>query len=277
MNIDLHTHSNASDGVLSPAELLNASIAAGIELFSITDHDTLDGYFQVEERSRELRDTLTLVPGVELSSHWQGVGVHIVGLGFDPRHPAINEAIAIQGKARRERGELIAQKLQKRGIDIDLARVRELAGRSEVGRPHFAQHLVEIGAAADESQAFKKWLGKSKVGDVKNTWAPIEQVVSWINDAGGVAVLAHPLKYQLTNSKLRCLLEDFQELGGRAIEVISGSQTRAQTNYIASLTDVFGFYASAGSDFHRPEQSWAKLGQVEPLPRTLNPVWELFQ
>ena len=270
MEIDFHIHSRHSDGVLNVTELVELAIRRGVKEFSITDHDTLAAYSS--ESLDELSD-ISLIPGCEFSSVWNGRTVHIVGLNLDITSDAMNEAISYQAKARAQRSVHIAQRLDAKGMSGALDGARKHAQGATLGRPHFASYLVEQGFAKDSRQAFKKFLGDGKIGDVKTHWLPIEDVISWINQSGGIAVLAHPLKYSMTHARLRELIVDFTAAGGKGIEVISGAQTSAQTQHLAKLATQFNLLSSAGSDFHRPGQSWADLGVVQPLPESRTPVW----
>ena len=270
MNIDFHCHTTASDGSLSPAALLELAEQREIDMLSITDHDTLNAYHQIAETDNAIQ----IIPGIELSSQWKRRGVHIVGLNVGLSSPSILEAVEQQSNARRERAELIAEKLERLGFDGCLAGAASHAsGAHQIGRPHFARHLVEIGAVSNIQQAFKRYLGAGKAGDIKDQWANPEKVIGWIRDAGGVAVLAHPTKYKLTRTKLIELLADFKAAGGEAMEVISGAQAPSVTRDMARLCQDTGLDASCGSDFHAPNQEWAALGKVAPLPENCTPIW----
>jgi len=269
MNVDLHCHTTASDGSLSPPELLQLAEQRNISMLSITDHDTLDAYSQIDQLDLPLR----LIPGIELSSKWRKIGVHIVGLNIDLQHPTIIAGAALQTKTRRDRAEKIAEKLAGMGFKntLDAARARALGG--QIGRPHFAEHLVAIGAVKSSQQAFKKYLGAGKIADIKACWEDIETVTGWIKAAGGTAVLAHPSKYGLTRAKLTALIGDFKDAGGEAMEVISGQQTPALTVDLASLSVKHQLLASCGSDFHRHHTPWAALGRVAELPDNCIKIW----
>tara|TARA_B110000967_G_C18887839_1_gene565213 strand:+ start:2365 stop:3189 length:825 start_codon:yes stop_codon:yes gene_type:complete len=270
MNIDFHCHTTVSDGSLSPAELLDLALEREIDMLSITDHDTLGAYQQLTK----INSGLQIIPGIELSSQWNRRGIHIVGLNVGLDSPSILQAVEQQSNARRERAEIIAEKLERLGFTDCFAGALSFAsGPDQIGRPHFARHLVNIGAVSNIQQAFKRYLGAGKVGDIKDQWASAETVISWIRDAGGVAVLAHPTKYKLTRSKLIELLRDFKDAGGEAMEVISGAQEPSVTRDMARLCKDIGFDASCGSDFHSPNQPWAALGKVAPLPDSCFPIW----
>ncbi len=267
MKVDLHTHTNASDGALSPMELLQAAADEDVELLSITDHDTLAAY-----ESLELPAGITLVTGIELSAEWAGRTIHIVGLDVDPDSAAALDAVDHQQRARRERARCIAERLGKHGLQLDLGAVLARANGASIGRPHFAAELVENGSVRDFRTAFRKYLGAGKPGDVKTEWPALETVVQWIRDAGGKAVLAHPAKYRMTRTKLRCLAEDFVDAGGEAIEIVCGPQHGDVLGQLSDLARAFGLTASIGSDFHAPA-AWSRPGVDTAVPSDLTPVW----
>lgn len=275
MSVDLHCHTTASDGALSPRELLQLAITNHIELLAITDHDSLAGYHQAQAEVDQYG--LHLLSGIELSSQWSKMSVHVVGLNIDVTHPVMQQAVVEQGERRKQRAVIIAERLEKKGFLGAYDAAVALAGAGQVGRPHFAQFLVEKGHVSSIQQAFKRYLGAGKIGDVKAIWPTMAEVVDWIVVAGGVAVLAHPLHYKITATKRRALTADFKAAGGRAIEVVSGLQTPEKTAYLADLADAFDLYASCGSDFHRHAGDWADLGKMSPLPQRCRPVWALWE
>tara|TARA_R110000868_G_scaffold296644_1_gene556899 strand:- start:12081 stop:12908 length:828 start_codon:yes stop_codon:yes gene_type:complete len=272
---DLHCHTTASDGGLPASELVLRALDRGVELLAITDHDTLDGYLAVQAQG--LPPHIDLIPGIEFSSTWGNTGVHIVGLNLDVQHPQLLAGVAQQKAARLLRAEMIGQRLAKKGYSGCFEGASAIAGDSQLGRPHFAQFLVAQGHVNSVQQAFKRYLGAGKIGDVKATWADMGTVVEWITASGGVAVLAHPLHYKMTATKLRALIGDFQEAGGQAIEVSSGVLPNDKVQHIAQLAQQFGLYASCGSDFHHPDAQWGDIGKMSPLPSHCQPVWQLWQ
>ncbi len=272
MLYDLHCHSNCSDGELAPTDLIARAIDHGVEVLSITDHDTADAYQQLPATQQ----TLTLIPGIEFSTSWQKIGIHIVGLNIDPTDSTMVAAINLQQSARQRRAETIAQKLEKLGAERPLEGAQAIAGNAGLSRPHFAQYLVESGFCKDYNQAFKKYLGAGKPGDVKQEWACLQDVVDWIRGSGGIAVLAHPHKYKMTRSKLLRLIEDFKSAGGEAMEVLSGKQTPDITQNLQGICEQMGLLASIGSDFHHTQTSWCYLGMHPHLPNACKPVWERF-
>lgn len=272
MIFDLHSHTNCSDGVLTPQELVSRAIENQVDVLSITDHDTVDACNALSAG----HENLTLIPGVEFSTQWVSSGIHIVGLNIDPASDAMSEGVRYQTRARMERAHRIGENLEKKGVKGAYEGALKLSVGDYVGRPHFAQHLVNIGRVSSIQAAFKKYLGAGKSGDVKLHWAEMEQVIEWIRDANGIAVLAHPSHYHFTSTRLKRLLDCFIEAGGLAMEVISGKQQAQQTGFLARLCTEKGLLASCGSDFHRPDTVWAELGSFAPLPAGLRPVWDSF-
>lgn len=271
---DFHTHTNYSDGSLSPTALVERAVRNGVTHLAVTDHDTINAY-------RELQDStppaLTLIPGIELSARWMKTGIHIVGLNIDRDNEELQHGIELQQESRRERAAQIAQRLQKLGIPDLLPEATELAGAGTIGRPHFARCLVKYGQSKDMSAAFRKYLGNGKAGDVRHLWPALEVVIGWIVASGGIAVLAHPARYKLTATKLRELVRDLRDAGGEAIEVVSGSQRNEVTRKLAELANDNGLLASCGSDFHHPDNRWADIGKFAPLPEHVTPVWEQWK
>ncbi len=274
MLIDFHTHSSASDGALSPQQLVERAQAAGIALLAITDHDVLRGYEQARCHLEDISAELRLVPGVELSCRWGGATIHVLGLGFDPDHTSMSRASSVLGRARQDRAREIDARLTKRGFDGGLAGALRVAGESQLGRPHFAQWMVEAGHVADANEAFDRYLGRGKMGDVKAFWPALADVVTWIVDAGGVAVLAHPLKYRFTGMKLRRLIADFMAAGGTGIETHSGRQSADQVRHLQRLAREFDLEVSVGSDFHRDAPHGPTLGVEFSASDELRGVWE---
>ena len=274
---DLHTHTKCSDGSLPVTELIDLAIERGITHLAITDHDTVKAHLQLAANNKSYKDDeINIIKGIELSSQWNNMGIHIVGLNIDVNSTAIETAVAHQTQLRLQRVKTIAKKLTQRGFPDITQGATKLAGDSQIGRPHIAQYMVEEGMVSNVGQAFNKYLGAGKVGDVSNIWPDLEKVVEWINAAGGIAVLAHPSRYKMTRTKRRRLMADFADAGGQAIEVCAGNQVPGVAEEMAELCSEFDFHASVGSDFHNPNYKWVKLGQYPKLPISCRPVWELF-
>lgn len=272
--MDFHTHTTASDGALTPEALVTRARARGVRQLAITDHDTVAGYRAAAPAVAAAPQGLRLIPGVELSCRWSGVTVHIVGLAIDVDHPVLSAGIARLNTARQERAEVIARRLEKLGMPGALQGAREEAGSSQLGRPHFAAWMVRQGHVRDAAAAFDRYLGRGKPGDVKAFWPELEEVTGWIVRAGGMAVLAHPLKYKLTRSRLGRLLAEFRGAGGAGLEVLTGRQTPDEGRHLRALARHHQLSVSGGSDFHQ-DQPWAadigvELRHLDGLPG----VWE---
>ena len=272
MIFDLHSHTWFSDGALGVQELASRAAEKGVGVLSITDHDTIDAYHGVTSPDMPLK----VVAGIELSTQWGSAGIHVLGLNIDLDSDAIRSAARIQSQIRLERAMRISENLEKKGIKDAYAGAKSLSRGGYIGRPHFAQYLIDIGKADSMRTAFKKYMGDGKAGDVKKHWTELSQIIRWIRDANGVAVLAHPLKYKLTRTRLKRLLDNFIAAGGQGMEVISGQQTPQQTSDLAQLCAQYGLLASCGSDFHEPGKPWAELGAFAPLPASVVPVWDRF-
>lgn len=272
MIFDLHSHTTLSDGALTPHELILRAIEKNVDVLAITDHDTLDAYQEIPLSHGEIK----LVPGIELSTQWQTTGIHVLGLNIELDSDAIKSAAQFQTDARLERARRIGENLEKQGIKDAFDGARELSMGSYIGRPHFAQYLINIGKVKDMQTAFKKYLGAGKTGDVRQHWADLPQIIQWIRDANGISVLAHPLKYKLTRTRLKRLLDGFIQAGGQGMEVVSGHQLPQQTKDMAQLSEQKNLLASCGSDFHEAAKHRAELGGFASLPGDVTPVWDRF-
>ena len=269
---DLHSHSLVSDGSLSPHDLVQRAAGAGVRVLALTDHDDTAGVAEARAAGRACG--VALVPGVEVSVSWRGTTLHVVGLGVDPEAPELVAGLEGIRAVRDWRAEEIDRRLQKAGIAGALDGARRYVRGRILSRTHFAQFLVEAGHVADHKEAFKRHLRRGRPGFVPGRWAELAAAVGWIRAAGGQAVLAHPARYGLTATKLRELLAEFTAAGGEALEVVSGSHSRDDTFRMGHLAQAFDLWASAGSDFHGPERTWAQLGRLAPLPAGCRPIWE---
>lgn len=273
MRVDFHCHSTASDGELPPAALLSLLAEDGVRLAAITDHDTLGAYDAIA--GQPLPEGLRLVGGIEFSAQHEGREIHVVGLGFDPKDPALREAVARQTGRRRGRAERLAERLAVLGIPGAMDAVARYVGEGVPGRPHFARFLVESGRVRDADEAFERYLGSGKPAGVAIDWPGMEQVIGWIRAGGGVAVLAHPLAYAFarTRGKLRGLIGAFRESGGGAVEVAVAGASPDRMQTLARHVREAGLRASAGSDFHGHAQPWRRPCRIPSLPECLEPVW----
>ena len=269
---DLHTHSTASDGTLTPSELIQRAAQAGVKAIALTDHDTTGG---LSEASREaLRQDMVLIAGVEISVTCESRVIHVLGLGIDPDRETLQQGLRELRRFRDWRAEEIGRRLEKAGIAGAYEGARAYSSGGLVSRTHFARFLVDQGQARDVRKVFKRFLVAGKPGHVPGRWASLEDTVSWILDAGGQAVLAHPARYRLTRTRLRKLLDQFRIAGGEGLEVISGSHSRDDVFKMAALARDFGLLASVGSDYHGPDLSWIKLGRMPLLPIGTTPIWD---
>lgn len=275
LDVDFHSHSTASDGLLAPAAVVARAAAAGVKTYALTDHDDLSG--QDEARATAVAHGMRFINGVEISVSWREETLHIVGLNFDPTHAEINDGLRTVRAGRAERAARIAADLARVGIEGALAGAQRHARNPELlSRAHFARYLVESGHVKDTNAAFKRYLTAGKPGYVKHGWATLTQAVRWITAAGGVAVIAHPGRYRLSNGERESMLGEFRDLGGAGVEVVTGSHTVEEYGTWARYAQRFGLKASAGSDFHGPGESFLDLGRLPDLPHGLTPVWADF-
>jgi predicted metal-dependent phosphoesterase TrpH len=262
---DFHCHSLASDGALTPTELVGRAAAAGVELLALTDHDTLAG--QAEAREAAQQAGIRLLPGIEVSVAWDNRELHVVGLGFDPDHVAISALVESQQQARTRRAERIGAKLDKAaGLANSYQHTVRLSGHTAPGRPWFAKMLVAAGKVRDEQHAFNRFLKPGQSCFVTTPWVTLEEAIEAIRAAGGVAVLAHPTRYNFTRRKLRRCLEQFVAAGGQGLEVLTPGLNHQQQALLAECLRDFPLHASGGSDFHTPQQTWLELGRLPPVP-----------
>ena len=276
INADLHCHSTISDGTLSPTTLAARARANGVQLWALTDHDEISG--QHEAASAAQAQGLDYLTGVEISVTFAQSTVHIVGLGFDFDDAPLAYGLQETRGGRGTRAQDMAQQLALAGIPGAYEGALRYAGNPQlISRTHFARYLVEQGVCHDTSEVFRRFLTEGKPGFVPHRWARLGDAVRWIREAGGVAVIAHPARYDLTPTEEYALFSEFSQHGGQAVEVVTGSHTPAEYAIYADMAREFGLAASRGSDFHSPQESHTDLGQLPPLPTGLTPVWELLQ
>ncbi|MBE9533172.1 MAG: PHP domain-containing protein [Proteobacteria bacterium] len=271
---DLHSHSTASDGSLSPTELVARAIEHNVDVLALTDHDGTEGV--TEARQAAQGSNLRLISGVEISVTWGGTTIHIVGLNIDIENQTLQQGLSGMRHYRIGRAEEIAKRLDKAGIAGALEGARKYASDIMLGRVHFAKFLVEHDYAKDINDVFKRYLVRNKPGYVPGEWASLEDAVNWITSAGGQAVIAHPARYKITATKLRRLIGEFKEAGGIGFEVVSGRQHPEEIKTMAALAEKFELFASRGSDFHSPDNTWIELGRLPELPESCQPIWSQF-
>jgi len=271
---DLHSHSTASDGSLSPSDLVARAIEKGVDVLALTDHDGTEGFIEAKQAAEG--SDLRLISGVEISVTWGGTTIHIVGLSVDIENETLQQGLLAMRNYRIGRAEEIAKRLDKAGIPGALDGARKYASDIMLGRVHFAKFLVEHDYAKNINDVFKRYLVRNKPGYVPGEWASLNDAVSWIAAAGGYAVIAHPARYKITATKLRRLIDDFKDVGGVGFEVVSGRQHPEEIKTMAALADKFELLASRGSDFHSPDNTWIELGHLPPLPQSCVPIWSKF-
>ncbi|WP_233881342.1 3',5'-nucleoside bisphosphate phosphatase [Paraburkholderia flagellata] len=273
MNADLHCHSTVSDGQLAPAAVAQLAKAGGVNVWALTDHDVLGGQREAREAAEALG--IRYLSGVEISVTWASRTVHIVGLHVDTECAALVDGLARTRDGRAARAEAIGERLGELGIpDAYEGALQFVSNPDLISRTHFARFLVESGRAQNTQDAFSRWLGDGKPGYIAHRWAKLADAVSWIKAAGGEAIIAHPGRYAYTQLEFDTLFGEFIDLGGKAIEVVTGSHTPDQYGEYAAVARRFGFEASRGSDFHAPGPDAIEPGTLPPLPSDLKPVWE---
>ena len=271
---DLHCHSKASDGSLTPTEVIERARQQSVSSLALTDHDTINGLAEAAEAA--LANNIKLIPGIEISTTWENKCFHIVGLNIDPTNTTLISGIKNLQQLRNERARKIALKLEKRRIPNAYESVLEAAKGGMITRSHFADFLLTNHYVSNQQQAFDRYLGKGKTAFVSTVWADLDEAINWINQAGGIAVVAHPLRYKLTASWMKRFLASFKESGGQGIEVVTGRSSADEIRRSIIYANQYQLAASVGSDFHTPANQWVDLGRLAPLPDNITPVWELF-
>ena len=276
INADLHSHSNVSDGTLTPEDLAARAHAKGVQLWSLTDHDELGG--QQRARDTALALGMDYLSGTEISVSFAGETVHIVGLGFDTDNAALQAGLAATRGGRLQRARDMAAGLAAVGIEGAFeGALRYVSNPDLISRTHFARFLVDSGVCTDTHSVFRRYLTQGHPGYVPHQWARLGDAVRWITEAGGVAVIAHPARYRFTPTEEYALITEFIAHGGQGMEVMTGSHSHSEQIKYADTAVEFGLLASRGSDFHSPTESRVELGSLPDLPGKLRPVWDALQ
>lgn len=271
-NFDLHNHSTRSDGLLSPTALVELAARRGCHAIALTDHDTIDGVAEAAQAAA--RVGIRFIPGVEISVSWGETTLHVVGLGIDPASPQLQAGLESIRSGRGGRARMLAGLLDKLGVPGTYEGALAIAGDERLlSRTHFARHLAERGVVRDTQQAFDRYLAKGKPAYVPHRWATLGDAVSWIRAAGGVAVLAHPGRYDLKPMMREELLKEFRALGGEGIEVVTGSHRPEEYALWQREALAHGLLASRGADYHGPGESPHEPGTLPMLHASLTPVW----
>ena len=269
---DLHSHTLYSDGTLSPAELVVRAKEQGVDYLALTDHDETSGLDEAQKKANEVN--INLVHGVEISVSWDNnQTIHVVGLNIDKDNEALQVGLAQIRQERVRRAKKIALKMEKCGIDNVWEIIVEENGFEALTRTHFARFLLKHEHVKDIQQAFKKWLGRKGKAYVSGHWAPMKEGVNWILQSGGQAVIAHPVRYGMTNRKLEELVLDFKDVGGTGLEVVGNRYSQQERSSMASMARRFDMLASVGSDFHSPGNPYTELGRNLGLADHIKPIW----
>lgn len=308
-NIDLHCHTTASDGAYSPEQVVARAYSRGLNVLAITDHDVVGGVAAAQAEAQRLNALLlsgapeapvesyikpsaqvqgvehgtlersaaerllTVVPGIEISTTWRDEQIHVVGLFIDITNDKLQTLLTQQKVLREERARAIGEKLDRLGFSNSYERCKDKAQEgAAITRGNYARFIFEEGKAESSDAAFNQYLKRGQPAYVKTEWIAIPEAVAAITAAGGVAVLAHPRRYKISNGRLRRLCKEFKECGGRGFEVASSQQKQLDFEYLVQLCVEFDFLASLGSDFHT-DNIYRDLGQNLALPDALAPVW----
>ncbi|MCC7545248.1 MAG: PHP domain-containing protein [Aquabacterium sp.] len=276
LNADLHCHSTVSDGTLSPEDLAARASANGVQLWALTDHDEVGG--QHRARAAAHVHGMSYLTGSEISVTFANQTVHIVGLGFDADNAALVQGLSDTRNGRERRARDMAADLERVGITGTFEGALKYVGNPDlISRTHFARYMVEIGVCADPHDVFKKYLTEGKPGFVEHRWAKLADAVKWITEAGGIAVIAHPGRYNFTPHEEFALFTEFKNHGGQGVEVVTGSHTVPEYQKYADMAQEFDLLASRGSDFHSPGESHTDLGALPDLPGRVKPVWQALE
>jgi predicted metal-dependent phosphoesterase TrpH len=260
--IDLHTHSRASDGSLTPSELIQTARKRGLSTIALTDHDTLDGL--EEAREEAAKQHIRFIPGIEIDIRYDPITVsgefHLLGLGLREPGPAFREALEEVSRLREERNRRILERMGEMGGKADYEEVRAISGGRTVGRPHFAALLVQRGLVKNREQAFEKYLGKGRPLYISKEGLEFTRALHIIRDAGGIPVLAHPMSLYLGWGRLPAFIADLAAQGLAGIEAWHPTAKVRSCKRLEELGTSLGLYITAGSDFHGESRPDRKLG-----------------
>ena len=271
---DFHCHSTASDGTFTPQDLVLRAHEKGVTTLSLTDHDTVSGLEKAKQQAHDLG--MQFINGIELSANWQKHCLHIVGLGIDPTYEPLVKITDYLQTLRTERAEKMSAKLEKKQIFGAFDAVKLAAGEGMITRTHFADFLVSQHHVDTQQEAFDRYLAQGKPAFVATIWPELHEVINWITGAGGIAVIAHPLRYKLSANWMNRLLVDFNESGGQGLEVITSRINQDEIRLVANYAKKYDLVGSVGSDFHNDTNPYVELGRIAELPATVTPVWNLL-
>jgi predicted metal-dependent phosphoesterase TrpH len=271
MKADLHNHSYYSDGVLSPSEVVRLASKAGCDLFSLTDHDTTDGIAEAKLEADKV--SLNLINGVEISAFWRNMAIHIIGLGVDINNDELQNGLEHNQELRKNRAEKIALSLRRSGINDALDKTQKISGGHMLTRTHFAQMLIQEGYCKDMKSVFRRYLTGKKPGGVRVEWKDFDEVINWIQSAGGKAFIAHPFRYRMTHTKIKNMIKDFKDASGDGFEVVNANSSEEEISLGNQWSEDFDLLASCGSDFHGWPNQRVQIGNLSKMPNAKRAVW----
>ena len=271
MIADLHNHSNYSDGVLSPTEVVRLASYAGCDLFALTDHDTTKGLMEARTEADNLG--INFVNGVEISAFWRNSAIHIVGLGIDIENDLLQTGLEFNQNLRNDRAKKIALGLWRSGIKDALEKAQKISGGPMLTRTHFAQMLIQEGYCKDMKSVFRRYLSGRKPGGVRVEWKDFDEVIKWIQSAGGKALIAHPFRYRMTYTKIKKMLKEFKEVGGDGFEVVNANSSDEEISLGGQWSADYDLLASIGSDFHGWPNQRVQIGNLADLPNNCRAIW----
>ena len=274
MKVDLHNHSYFSDGVFSPSEVVSFANEAGCNLFALTDHDTTDGIDEARQTADKL--SVDLISGVEISAFWRNAPIHIIGLDIDISNDVLQKGLNYNQRLRKERAEKISLGLYRAGVKDALEKTQELSKTDMITRTHFAQMLIREGYCKDMKSVFRRFLTGKKPGASRVEWRSFDEVVGWIHAAGGLAVIAHPFRYRMTQTKIKNMLIDFKEVMGDGVEVVTATSTEEEITLSNQWAKEYKLLSSCGSDYHGWSNQRIQIGCLRDLPNLDNAIWRYF-
>jgi len=271
MKADLHNHSYYSDGLLSPSEVVRLASKAGCDLFSLTDHDTTDGIAEAKLEADKV--SLNLINGVEISAFWRNMAIHIIGLGVDINNDELQTGLEHNQELRKNRAKKIALSLWRSGIKDALEKAQSISGGHMLTRTHFAQMLIQEGYCKDMKSVFRRYLTGKKPGGVRVEWKDFDEVINWIQSAGGMAFIAHPFRYRMTHTKIKNMIQDFKSASGDGFEVVNANSSREEITLASQWSEDHDLLASCGSDFHGWPNQRVQIGNLSNMPNAKRAVW----
>ena len=258
--VDLHVHTNASDGSFPPEEVIRQAAEAGLQAVAITDHDNTNALRRCMEAGAEYG--IEVIPAIELSADYKGIEVHILGYFIDPEAESLGDLLEIALINREERNQKICARLREAGIEVTMEELRARHPGTVLGRPHIGLLMMEKGYVESVRQSFREYMGKGAKLYVPKVNMPMERAISRIQAAGGIAVLAHPYQYELPEAELRELIELVISLGCKGMECEYARYDADQRAAMAALAAEYGLIATSGSDFHGTPKPDILLGDI---------------